>query len=1086
MSVTYSQINNRTYELNIRLYGIASRIFSGFNSCRLLCNPSGPGATHLHNYTFCIFHWVYLKDPTADALKKYLLHIFSLLLFPLSVVSQQEKKYAFMHYGTTQGLISNEVMCSIQDDDGYLWVGTNNGLQRYDGVRFLTFRNKKNNPASIPGNFIQQLMIDRKGNMWIQAGGKKAGIFDTKKFVFSDVAVRPSDDSYLYGTKKIVEDEAGNILMVIANLQLLTYNKGKNEFSGQHNFIKFPREWGIVDLLNIPGTTKYILGTQQGMAIYNSKTGQLSYTGHNTEREPLIEKFGSIRATANFMLDKDGRLWFDTWDGYPRLFCYDIRRNQAILDKQDILPITKGYHETHGFLQQENGSIWVHGLGVFALFNEKTRQFQQVYNGYENEQSIAYSKVNNLMEDGEGNIWVSTNNNGIYSFNPAEQFFTNIRHIHRESGRPGDGSPMSFVRTKNGNILVGTWGDGLYRYDSNFNPIPLHIKGFSEKGTKSIWGMFPSKDNNIIWMASQPGIHKYDQAAGQVTFYDPGPIKGRTVRQVVEDRFGNLWLGTQSAGLYKWPVKNGNVSIEDSLKHITGVPAGQILQIIVSRDGNIWVATSGYGLYVIDPASNKEIMHFGLTETPDRKLSGNGVTALLEYNDSLMIIASEGLQLFNTKTRRMIRTVGNSEAITGSLSALERDRFGYVWASSTAGIYRVNIHNRIFIRFDRVDGIANDYFINAASLALPDGRILFGADNQFVAFDPSRVQINDASPEIKITGFSLMNKPLLVDSLLSLDRIDLSPEENSVKIDFSGLRFNDAYIIKYQLEGIDKDWKMSDRNFQAIYSYLPPGNYTFMARSEDAEGRSGKTVTKLFIKVRPPFWKTGWFLGLVIFAITAILFWLDKLRLQKLRATEAVRTRIATSLTEDMSNSLSSINISSELAKTKVDTDTQRTKEYINQISDTSNRMVQSMYDMVWSIDPKNDTMADTMERMKSFAAEIENIHHVSIDFDTDRQVENLGLDMELRYELLCIYKEAVTNAARHADGRFIKISLRYNRPNLVMMILDDGKGFAMDSAAMLGRGISEMRRRAAVINAVLYIESEVNTGTVVKLEMPV
>lgn len=990
-----------------------------------------------------------------------------------------------MHYGMTQGLSSNEVMCSIQDDDGYIWIGTNNGLQRYDGVRFLTFRNQKDNPASIPGNFVQQLMIDRKGNMWMLAGGQKAGIFDTKKFVFREVAVRPADDLYMFGVKKIVEDEEGNIMMVIANLQLLTYNKEKNEFSGEHNFIKFPKEWGIVDLFNIPGTAKYILGTQQGMAIYNSKTGQLNYAGHNVEKEPLIEKFGSVKATAHFMLDKQKRLWFDTWDGFPRLYCYDMGKEEIVFNKQDILSIVWGYHEIGGFLQQMDGSIWINGLGVFARFNEKTKQFQQVYNGYEGEQSISYAKVSNLNEDAEGNIWVSTNNNGLYSFNPAEQFFTNIRHINRISGKPGDGSPMSFARTKKGNILVGVWGDGVYQYDSNFNLVPKK-EDFSENITKSVWDMFPSKDNNTIWMASQPGIHKYDQSTGRITFYDPEPIRGKTVRQVVEDRFGNLWLGTQSMGLYKWPARNGKVNTEDSLTRIMGIPAGQILQMIISRDGNIWVATSGFGLYVIDPATGKEIMHFGLTEPPERRLLGSGVPALLEYNDSLMIIASDGLQLFNTKSRKMIRAIGNSEAITGSLSALERDRFGYVWASSTSGIYRINIYNRIFIRFDRVDGIANDYFIAAASLALPDGRILFGADNQFVIFDPSRVQINDAAPEIKITGFNLMNKPLLVDSLLSLDRVDLGPEENSIKIDFSGLSFNNAYIIKYQLEGIDKDWKMSDRNYQAIYSYLPPGNYTLRLRSEDAEGRPGKTVTSLFIKVRPPFWRTWWFLGLVIFAITAVLFWLDKIRLQRLRVTEAIRTRIATSLTEDMSNSLSSINISSELAKTKVDTDTQRTKEYINQISDTSNRMVQSMYDMVWSIDPKNDTMEDTMQRMKSFAAEIENIHHVSIDFDTDRQVEQLGLDMELRYELLCIYKEAVINAARHADGRFIKISMRYNKPNLVMMVLDDGKGFAMDSAAMLGRGISEMRRRAAVINAVLYIESEVNTGTIVKLEMPV
>ncbi|HET9430062.1 MAG TPA: ATP-binding protein, partial [Chitinophagaceae bacterium] len=141
---------------------------------------------------------------------------------------------------------------------------------------------------------------------------------------------------------------------------------------------------------------------------------------------------------------------------------------------------------------------------------------------------------------------------------------------------------------------------------------------------------------------------------------------------------------------------------------------------------------------------------------------------------------------------------------------------------------------------------------------------------------------------------------------------------------------------------------------------------------------------------------------------------------------------------------------------------------------------------MVWSIDPKNDTMADTIERMKSFASEMENTYPANVEFDIDNKVKKLGLDMERRYEMLCIFKEALTNAAKHSDGRYIKVSLRYNRPKLMMMILDDGKGFMMDDAAMLGRGMSDMRRRAAAINAVFYVESEINTGTIVKLEMPV
>jgi Signal transduction histidine kinase len=207
--------------------------------------------------------------------------------------------------------------------------------------------------------------------------------------------------------------------------------------------------------------------------------------------------------------------------------------------------------------------------------------------------------------------------------------------------------------------------------------------------------------------------------------------------------------------------------------------------------------------------------------------------------------------------------------------------------------------------------------------------------------------------------------------------------------------------------------------------------------------------------------------------------------MQKIRATERIRTRIATSLTEDMTNSLSSINISSELAKTKVDTDRERTKEYIAQISETSNRMVQAMYDMVWSIDPKNDTMMNTIERMKSFAVEVESLHNVDIIFEIEEAAAKLNLDMAHRYELLSVFKEAISNATKHSVARHIQVSLRLKNSKFFLLIEDDGNGFDINKAT-LGRGMNDMKRRAADIKASLHIESEQNTGTIVKLEMPI
>jgi signal transduction histidine kinase len=275
----------------------------------------------------------------------------------------------------------------------------------------------------------------------------------------------------------------------------------------------------------------------------------------------------------------------------------------------------------------------------------------------------------------------------------------------------------------------------------------------------------------------------------------------------------------------------------------------------------------------------------------------------------------------------------------------------------------------------------------------------------------------------------------------------------------------------------------ADITNQAVYPYLPPGTYTFKTLTEDGEGKPGKNITTLIIKVRPLYWQTWWFFGLIVFVCLGIFLWVDRLRMQKIKATESVRNRIATSLTEDMGNSLSSINITSELAKTKIDSDTERTKEYINQISDSSNRMVQAMYDMVWSINPENDTLQHTIYRMKDYAAEMESMYTPSIIFQVDEQARDLRLRMETRYEMLSIFKEAVNNAARHAQAKYIEVNVQYKYPSITLCIRDDGKGFNIELVE-LSRGLSEMRRRANTINARLTMKSEINTGTTVRLTM--
>jgi signal transduction histidine kinase/ligand-binding sensor domain-containing protein len=989
-----------------------------------------------------------------------------------------------MHYGTSNGLSSNEVSNVVQDETGYMWIGTNNGLQRFDGIRYKTFRSRKDDSTSLPNNYITQILLDRKNNLWLITSDQKVGIFDTQNFTYREVKVKVTNQSFLNHGKKLISDEDGNLFLLFIDAGFLTWNKNKQEFSAEKNFIPIPDDWMIRDIIQEPGTKKYWLGTRTGMAVYDLQTKQLSYSKHNTQKIQFIEALGNIAEPAGFLIDKKSRFWFFSWHaGMPLIYIYDLKKSEVILKNYNLGDLVQKYFEIGGFLEQKNGTVWVRGLSVFGRYIEKEKQFQLVYNGYENEQSISYTRVDMLFEDREENMWVATNTNGLYQFNPSSQFFTNVRQINRLNGRPGEGSVMSFIETRKKTMFVGTWSDGLYELDQNYKVVATDIHGLEIN--PFAWCLSLSPDSSTIWMGAQPGFYAIDQTTRVATFHNPSVLQNRTVRQIVQDKYRNLWIGTQSIGLFKWTAANGKKNFDAGVAQFKSIPITQILKIFIDKNGYIWVGTSGFGLYVIDPSNDKVILHFGTDEPRERKLTWNGVPAILQYDDSTMAIAANAIFLYNTRQQKIMNYIKLPEAIPATIASMEKDKNGYLWISTTNGIMRLNPKNRIFIQFDRSDGIVNDYFIIAASYVRSDGKLMFGADNQFVVFNPEQVKINAPAPDVIITGFKLKNRSLLVDSLLNRDRIELAPDENSITIEFSGLSYSGTYSISYQLEGMDKVWMRSDKTNQAVYSYLPPGRYTFMARSEDAEGHPSKNITRFAIYVKPPFWKTWWFLGLSVFAFIGLLFWLDKLRMQKLRATESIRTRIATSLTEDMSNSLSSINISSELAKTKVDYDRERTKEYIAQISDTSNRMVQAMYDMVWSIDPKNDTMFHTIERMKSFAVETESLFDIDIVFDIDKAAADLKLDMAHRYELLSVFKEAISNVIKHASARHVQVSLRLKNSKFFMLIEDDGKGFDPGKAAM-GRGINDMKRRAEAVRASLYIESEKNTGTIVKLEMPV
>ena len=951
-----------------------------------------------------------------------------------SFSAPRARHYFFNHFTTTSGLVSYQTNTAVQDEDGYIWIGTNDGLQRFDGVRFKTFRHHENDPSTLPSDLIFQLLIDKEKNLWVLTTDGKAGIFNTRTFTFSAVTIRIDDEAFFLSNapyKRLITDEFGNIFLLVPGSEVVTYNKTSQTFSFGNNFPGLKKNVTIRAFAQQPGTHKYwIYCDEWGLAVYNHTSGKWSSAGNNSEKEKAVQQLQDAGNISNLYFDKKGRLWvISTIDDTPSVSCYDMHQQQTVISKYHFDKRSLGFHQINHFFEQRDSTLWIIGQQIFSRYLEKEKQFEQVYNGYEEEHGIDYITITCLMEDRENGMWTCTANNGIFRYNTSKDFFSNIKYVSHTTNLQGAGAPVSFMEDRDSTVLVGIRDDGFYRFDKNLEQLPLNIKGIADKNTTVIWDMFASPDSNTIWMAAQHGLYKYDHNKKSASYFQPAILSNKTVRHVVEDKKGRLWVGTQEAGVFKWDPEKGKINFENGLSSFKSIPPVKINRIINDKRGYIWVATNGEGVYMIDLATDSIHRHFHSMATGSMKLPEKSALSVLDYNDSLVIIGSNNRLVVHNRFQNKTYLLGGS--LSGYISSIEKDDNGHLWVSTATSLYRVTVSNRVFVQFTRNDGLGNDYFLLGASHVLPDKRMLFGVYGMMIAFLPSAINTNPMVPDLQITGFMVKDKSLRIDSVLKQKIIVLKPQENSLVIDLSVLSYNAGYLLRYQLEGLDKDWKTVDQNYQLVYSYLPPGKYTLRVKTIDADGIAGEKTLQLSIRINSPFWKTWWFYSALLLLLFLFLFWLDKQRMKRRNAIQRMRSNIAANLHSEVNTALNKINILSEMANLKADNNPEKSKEFIGQIHIKSEDMIIAMDDMLWSIDPANDSMLKTIERLTEFIDTVNNGQNADVEMVVDKTVEKLKLDMQLRHETLLLLKNYIQSQIQHGC-RNIKMHIHYEKSNLI------------------------------------------------------
>lgn len=1005
-------------------------------------------------------------------------------------VFSQNRQYVFNHVSVKNGLASDHVYSMLQDKKGFMWFGTANGLQRYDGRKIISFRPHPTDTAFLPADPISQMILDKNNRFWIRLS-KEVGIFNQATFTYTRVPADVPRQALERSDLALWEDNEGNIFLSLSQYGMLVYKEQSKSFVRDSTVIDSRPDAFISSFQQDPADGNYWIGTTKGLSLFHRRNRKVYTPESNAINHPILNTPIAKHAVVRFFIDRQSRLWIGSWivpQNKGLMSVYDISR-QKLTTPVSFGRITSKYHELYAIRQLSNNSIWMHGMGMLAEYSDASARFNQLYNAQPDDYGIRYDAVHSFYEDREQNIWLGTDR-GVYIFNPAAQKFTSIGLMNPDEQLDLENKSLtSFVQLSSGDVWCGSWGKGIFSYDQDFRAKPNNIIQPGTPPDNNFYMVWSFREHTLtkkVWVGCQAGrLMVHDPATGKTIHLNHPVFEQRTIRTISEDQEGNLWFGTQHGRLIKWDRAKGAKRLEDGFELVHAFNS-HIFVVKHDKEGLLWIGTFLEGMVVMN-AAGAIITNYHDKAEPGRALYRNMVTDILFYDDTLVIAGATALNFVNRKTGA-VRLITTEEGLPGnSVSTLQRDDEGNLWIGLINGLCRYNMKKKIFTLFSQRDGIVRNEFHDGRSYRLRDGRMIFGNPHDFVFFNPSQILSSSAPPDVSITDFKLFNTYLPPDSILQLDRVELDHNQNSIAIEFAALSFlqKDKMVYYTKMEGIEDDWTRVSLYNIANFTLLPPGDYTFKVRCENGDGIPSKHITSLRIHIRPPFWRQEWFIMICILALGALIYLAHRIRVRQLMQMEKVRGRIARDLHDDMGSTLSTINILSEMAKMKVNKDTEKTSEYISKISDNSNRMMEAMDDIVWSINPMNDSMQRITARMREFATGVLEAKDIEVVFRVDEKVKDLRLGMESRRDFFLIFKEAVNNIAKYSRGKHASIDISVEGSSwLVMVIKDDGVGFDVENADS-GNGLTNMQKRAESIKGSLVIESVPGVGTQVRLRAP-
>lgn len=1044
--------------------------------------------------------------------KKRTLHLFRrqligaiiiVLSFASELQAQQFPNYSFRYFDVKSGLKGNEVYAMSQEKSGMVWIGTNNGLYRFDGVNFYSFAGAGNR-APLLGHY-RGLLAHSDGSMWVCTDYSGASRFDPKTALFTHYQPNGKKGSIADGASYLMrEDEHKNIWFAHFfkgisryNYKTQTFDHWKHEPGNKNSLLSN----NIYALCPDMKGGLWIGYQNEGISYLNIATG--SFT-HYTAQSNCGLKKNNVFA---LVFDQLGTLWVSAGNEL-----YSFSQKNSLFTRYTNPTLFDNTYYLNGYFNAKQKLIYFTSTrGLYALnpVSKEIHLYELVNNDHKND---GKNRCTNILFDRNNNLWAQFNQ-GFCLATEINNPLIPYKNLIDISGS----KKISYFEAIKNETAYGIFNNTLYIKNLNTQQTSLHTlpDQFATEPLKEeeaiIHNASAYSDKLLINIKS----HYYLFDTRSKTFLKIPPVKENEpviqlhVYQSTIDRKGNIWILDEKNGLLKFDFAQKKWSnVNPGNQKVTSDFFYYRTTFREDKNGNVWCANPYFGIIEYLGGDPKKFVIFKYGNNPSVSPLNQIIMAICEAPDGNIYFAGKSgvLDCYIPSKKRFIH-YKRTACFEDNPANLVIDQDGYLWGFNNQSIYRMKPKNPgneeikkgiidefEYYSYDWKNGFEGDYFGNNFVYVTQNNRLYFDAKESHYYINP-RLWNNSSleAPGIFFTNMFINGKSISETDISDNSNpaywgipsnIRLLHDENNLEFDFASNSLVNAQnnLFKYKLMPHDREWRYTNAfSPKAVYHNLQPGEYTFVAYGSGSDGVWSKEPVKMSITIKPGFIQSIWF-KIMIGAIVLLLFFtFYRIRINQIIRLQEERNKISRDLHDNIGSTISSAGFSSKLLKDNMEKPETREK-LVNKIQGDIKLLGESIDDIIWSINPKNDNRDELFAKMRRYGSDLLDNSNIEYSFNFSDTEAEQKIKAQVRKELFMIYKEALNNIIKHSGAGKVSITVTVSgTKNIIMEITDNGKGF--DTGLLTHRnGLKNMRTRAESIQADFTVESIKGKGTTIKL----